>query len=127
MKLVYYAHPVSDYDTDHEIAGIRMLEKAGFVVLNPNNPATALEYKLAKVEDPDKAMEVFYRLIDRCDVLVFQSFEDNMISSGVSLEIDYARFHARPVFEMPYPNVLTERALTREETVKRVQALRKAR
>lgn len=126
MKLVYYAHPVTDYGTKHETEVVRMLERAGFVVLNPNNPATDLEYKLAKITDREAAMQVFYRMIDRCDVLVFESFEDNMIGSGVWLEIQHAKFRLLPVLEVPRLDFTKLRALSYSETVERIKATKGA-
>lgn len=122
MKLAYYAHPITEYGTNLELVVMRHLEKCGFIVINPNNPITDLEYKVAKSTGGfDKAMRVFYNLIDRCDVLAFTPFHDGMISSGVKLEMQYAYNAGKPVLEVPLQGLIEARFLSYEDTLARIK------
>lgn len=126
MKLAYYAHPITDYGTELEKRVLRHLEKCGFMVINPNNPITDLEYKLAKTTGGfDRAMAVFYDLINRCDVVAFTPFHDGMISSGVKLELEYALNLGLPVLEVPLQHLTKARYLSYEDTLVRIKEVQR--
>lgn len=126
MKLAYYAHPITEYGTTLESVVMKHLEKCGFMVINPNNPITELEYRVAKSTGGfDKAMRVFYNLIDRCDVLAFTPFRDGMISSGVKLELEYAIKADKPVLEVPFQHLIKGRYLSYEDTLARIKECKK--
>lgn len=91
----YYAHPISDYNTEIENQDIRKLESLGFEVLNPNNVEYEKDYKL-------HGMTTFLKLILQCDCLCFRAFDDvrATIPAGVAKEIAYADNLEKPVFEI---------------------------
>lgn len=126
MKLAYYAHPTTEYGTNLELMVLKHLEKCGFMVINPNNPITDLEYRVAKSTGGfDKAMRVFYNLIDRCDLVTFTPFYDGMISSGVVRELEYALNAGKPVLEVPLQHLIKARYLSYEDTLARIKEYKK--
>jgi hypothetical protein len=106
---IYYAHPISDYNTQNEKDNILKLEKLGFDVLNPNNPAYEEAYKL-------QGMQVFLDLINTCDCLVFETFDfgNSPIPAGVYKEILHAEKLGLLVMELP--GSLGDRAMSVEAT-----------
>lgn len=112
---VYYAHPISDYNTEQEATVLLELKKLGFDVLNPNGIPLDKEYN--KYKD----FNIFLEAIDRCDAVAFSSFDDGQISSGVALELLHAKRTGKPIFE--FPKKLEERILSREKTVERLKIM----
>lgn len=91
---VYYAHVMALYDTPQELRDVATLKRLGFTVLNPNHPNYQ---KAAKA----KGMDAFLPLVLDCDALAFRALPDGRISSGVAMEIQWAREAGRPVIELP--------------------------
>ena len=106
---VYYAHPLSLYDTKQEATDLETLTRLGFEVVNPNSPAVDKEYKQSH------DFNVFLNLIRSSDLLAFRSFPDGSISSGVASEIHEAKTKNLPVIELP--SGLSKRVLNREQTL----------
>jgi hypothetical protein len=104
---VYYAHPVSLYDTEQEKRDIQTLEGFGFEVCNPNCTACAELYKEA-------GMDGFQQIVATKDALAFRAFPDGAIPAGVLKEIMFAREAGKPVIELP--SAVLRRGLTKQQT-----------
>ncbi len=112
--LVYYAHPISMYDSVLESTDIAFLTRVGLKVVNPA--------KLSEFVEPMNStdrMNYFYRLVRRCDCLAFRSFVDGKIGAGVQFEIGSMETKGGMIFELRPPVV--HRALTIKDTKKRLQ------
>lgn len=106
-NVVYYAHPISLYNTPQEARDIATLEMMGFTVLNPNGAEHDAGYKA-------HGMDYFQDIVSRCNVLAFRAFADGSIPAGVVKEIGFARQAGLPVIELPA--ALTRRSLSVEVT-----------
>ena len=82
MKL-YFAHPISIYNTRKESVLLDMITKTSFLsypeVLNPNSQYHECQYKI-------KGMDYFLNLVDSCDALIIYPFEDGYIGAGIVKE-----------------------------------------
>lgn len=99
-KRCYFAHHVTDYDTEREKAAIEVIENHGFAVENPNTPEHETEYK-------QHGMQYFVDVVLGCDALAFQRFPEGQIGAGVAKEIGAAAIGGLSIFEVT-DNVLTE-------------------
>jgi hypothetical protein len=79
-KRIYYAHPISDYDTHYERAMISFLEINGMVVENPNQPLHQEGYE-------KDGMKYFMQVLEGCDGCVFSSFPGGIVGAGVAMEV----------------------------------------
>jgi hypothetical protein len=86
MLKIYYARPMSYYDTQFDNDTIKMLQKLGFEVVNPNNPWLSANAKVS-------GMTEFIKLVKTCDALAFYSFPDHKIGAGVANEDLYLEFN----------------------------------
>lgn len=99
MKMLYFAHPVSDYGTVHEAACLAAIEAAYATsdvdvrIYNPNSEAGSRGYR-------DGGMAYFERVIGTCSALVYRPFGDGMIGAGVACEIACAIGLGLPVHEL---------------------------
>lgn len=104
---VYYAHPISIYDTHQELRDIALLNALGFDVVNPNQAEHDAGYK-------SYGMAYFTGIVCECDALAFRAFPDGSIPAGVLNEIRVAQEHGKPVFELP--SAVSRRGLSVEAT-----------
>ena len=120
---IYYAHPITDYDTVKERRDIALLRRLGFEVYNPNSPEDSEAYR-------EHGMKHFCDII-RSDEIVgvaFRTFHDGMISAGVSKEIQTAYEGCNIVFRLTSKNGpqivgqdwVAEHTLSVKETRKRI-------
>lgn len=99
VRMIYFAHPVSDYGTAHEAACLAAIEAAYATadvdvdVYNPNCPAGARAYERY-------GMAYFEQVVGMCSALVFRSFGDGAIGAGVATEVARAFTLGIPVFEL---------------------------
>ena len=108
--IIYYAHPISIYDTPQEQRDVATLEGLG-EVRNPNSKEDQEGYQ-------KKGMDHFAGVVKSCDALAFRAFPDGSIPAGVAKEIGY--FDGRgPVFELP--TATHERTLSVEATRQRLR------
>lgn len=114
---IYYAHPMTTYNSRIEREDILLLTSLGFDVLNPNDPIHekgcnqyALEHGKSRV------MEYFTNLIeDECNAVAFRALHDGRMLSGVSAEVQFAdEVLGIPVIELP--RQLNKRYMTYPET-----------
>lgn len=89
---VYFAHPITDYETGRERRALDGMVAQGWQVENPNQPHHQEGYQR-------EGMEYFQRLAAACDALVFMRFPNGAIGAGVGKEIGAARGAGIPVYE----------------------------
>lgn len=112
-KLIcYYAHCILIYNTQEEVDDLFLLNEMGFEIINPNNPEIEEGYK--KDDNIDR-MAYFKQFIDKCDIIIFKSF-NNQITSGVAYEIEYAAKIGKPILEISIFNNLKPRILDYVQT-----------
>lgn len=113
---VYYAHPMSIYDTKQEDRDMETLCKLGMTPVNPNNLHTEIICAQYRRElSAERIMEeVFKPMVQQCEALAFRAFPDGSISVGVAKEIQYAQEAGLPIFELP--SGLLRRSLTIDQT-----------
>jgi hypothetical protein len=104
---IYYARPISLYNTKQEERDLKLLTDLGFEILNPNKEELQKRYKA-------EGMDVFIAAVKDCDALAFRSFQDSKISAGVKKEIDAALELNKPVIELP--TITIQRVLSVEDT-----------
>jgi len=104
---VYYARPISIYNTPQDERDLKLLESMGFEVNNPNKAELVERYKT-------EGMEVYLQLARESDILAFRSFNAGKIGAGVYKEILEAMFHNKPVFELP--TITSKRVLSVDDT-----------
>lgn len=105
MATIYYAHPLSLYNTLQEARDVVLLRSLGFHVINPNAPEHQEGYK-------KKGMSYFFNLANSCDALAFRAFPDGKIGAGIVGEMK--AMEAKPIIELPHS--ISCRALTIEQT-----------
>ena len=99
-KRCYFAHHVTDYNTQREKTAIEVIENYGFVVENPNSTEHNANYK-------ERGMQYFVDLVAECEALAFQRFPEGQIGAGVAKEIGAAAIGGLSIFEVA-DDVLTE-------------------
>jgi hypothetical protein len=104
---IYYARPISLYNTAQDKRDIELMESLGFEVINPNKEALQERYKA-------EGMSVFLEAVKDCDSLAFRAFPDGMLGAGVMKEIQQAEELNKPVIELPTST--SKRILSVEDT-----------
>lgn len=104
---IYYARPISLYNTKQEERDLLTLTQLGLDVLNPNKEELQKRYR-------EEGMDVFTQAVKDCDALAFRSFFDGKISAGVKKEIDAAMALDKPVIELP--TITSHRILSVDDT-----------
>lgn len=104
---IYYARPISLYNTVQEQRDLELLTFLFLDVLNPNKEELKRRYDI-------EGMEVFTQAVSDCDALAFRSFPDGKISAGVKKEIDKAIELNKPVIELP--SITSNRILSVDDT-----------
>jgi hypothetical protein len=106
----YYAHCLAIYNTRMEERDVRLIERLGFEVLNPNCQRIKDEFAAYKTRNPDDYMQYFEGVVMGCDVLAFRALPDGAIPAGVEKEVRWALGMGKPVIELP--GALTRRTLS---------------
>jgi hypothetical protein len=104
---VYYARPISLYNTKQDERDIQFLEALGFEVNNPNKAELVERYKT-------EGMEVYLQLARESDVVAFRAFQDGKIGAGVYKEVQEAYQAGKLVIELP--TITSSRVLSVEDT-----------
>lgn len=89
----YFAHHITDYDTEREQMAVALIESHGFAVVNPNTPEDQIEYK-------KRGMQHFTERALGCTALAFQRFPEGQIGAGVAKEIGTAIAGGKAVYEV---------------------------
>lgn len=109
MPKVYYAHPISIYNTPQEQRDVERLQKLGFEVVNPNSPECDAGYR-------NGGMEYFRKIVADCDAIAVRGFLDGSIPAGVAKEVVMAAEAGKPMFELPSTIDFTRRTLNVDMT-----------
>lgn len=104
---IYYARPISLYNTKQENRDLALFKELGWEVLNPNKEELQIRYA-------QEGMDVFLMAVTSCDALAFRAFQDGKISAGVAKEIDKAEELGKPVIELP--TITSKRILSVDDT-----------
>lgn len=104
---IYYARPISLYNTKQEERDFLLLTQLGLNIVNPNKQELQLKYQT-------EGMDVFTAAVKDCDALAFRSFLDGKISAGVMKEINTAIELGKPVIELP--TITSKRVLSVDDT-----------
>lgn len=86
MKKVYYAHPMYLYNKPQEVRDIKLLERLGFEVVNPNSEPYISEYQV-EIDAGRHNMDYWVKLARSCDLIAFRGNPDGSILSGVGAEL----------------------------------------
>lgn len=129
MKIVYYAHPMSWYNTRGEREDISALTEPSTLVINPNSQLFQKEVDRLKANNEGHhVMEVFTDyIIDKADIVAFRSFADGHVGSGVALEVFTAFIHGKEIWQVSddgvdkNPSLNWSKLLTVSETKRRVR------
>jgi hypothetical protein len=100
---VYYARPISLYDTKQDERDLVLLTKLFSEIVNPNTPEFQRRYEI-------EGMDVFVNAVKDCDVLAFRCFPGGKIPAGVMKEIIAANETDKIVIELP--SITGERLLS---------------
>jgi len=136
-KVVYFAHPMSHYDTDfewecidtiiHMLTPIGEDPTEGFIhIMNPNQKWLSTLYKRRLHAGDEDPFEIFREIATSCSMIVGVSFMNGDIGAGVAEEIKscievgipaYLIFlHAGQKLFMPVTNIDEYRILSRKDT-----------
>jgi len=110
IKKIYYAHPLSIYDSPQEERDLALLKFLwpDAEVYNPNSKLDTDKYK-------EYGFSWFLDRVADCDLVVFRGFPGGRIGAGVWREIEFAEVNCSiPVMEIPI--ILESRCLTIDDT-----------
>lgn len=100
---VYYAHPMSWYDTFAETEDVVALEEAGHEVLNPNDQFYSDQVtKLRKQGKGHMVMEPFMLAVKSCDAVAYRPFKDGRVGAGVAKEVLEGLALGLPIICLPF-------------------------
>lgn len=120
---VYYAHPVSAYDTAQEASDVAVIESTIGTVVNPNSTHHNERYQQA-------GMPYFFdEVLPACQSCVVRAFDDGKIGAGVYAEAEWFIARGLPVREITDHGIgffclEDSRRLTVDETKTRVRKRR---
>lgn len=85
---IYYAHPMSWYDTSAEKEDIVKLNRLGYEVLNPNQKKYSdMVNQMRRSNSDADIMSIFTKLVKSCDAIAYRPFKDDTIGAGVAREV----------------------------------------
>ena len=94
--IVYFAHPVSDYDTAYEADVLRGLRFEFTDAVNPNAPEHEAAYH-------QHGMAHFLQVCAGCAECFFSAFPGGIIGAGVAKEVDSFLSRGAPVWQIMEP------------------------
>lgn len=101
---IYYAHPMSWYDTDREKDDIAAIAEfgPGITVINPNTAPFHGAVTQAKADGRtgQQIMDIFLKAVIDADALAYRTFDDGYLSSGVAHEVFVAYLYGRPIYQI---------------------------
>jgi len=120
----YYAHCQAIYGTSQEKRDIKLLEKLGFVVINPADLEDKyhkwLNIEKTKVTISTTMPPYTYNPMDfwlgerkRCWKVAFRALPDGRIPCGIAKEVAGAIAYSLPVFELPSGIIARDRSTIR--------------
>lgn len=93
---IYYAHPMSWYGTDLEARDLEYLRSEFKAVINPNDPIVERDVQLIKAQRGD-VMAYFADIVHLSDGVVFRTFADGKLGSGVGREVFEAKIAGKHI------------------------------
>lgn len=97
--IIYYAHPMSWYDTRDELLDIAAIAELG-LVSNPNSVQFQAQVDYAKRKDRP-VMDIFANYIANiADVVAFRRLNDGRLTAGVAREVFEAYIWGKQVVEV---------------------------
>lgn len=92
---IYFAHPVSDYNTPKEEEDLQAIQKyfPDAEILNPNSPESEAAYKV-------QGMKYFEDLVKTCTGIVCVPFSDGEWGMGVWKEAESMARSGGPVWQL---------------------------
>ncbi len=98
MTRIYFAHAVSDYNTDWERAALARINEmfpahAGFDIVNPNGEEHDAAYK-------EQGMAYFHDLCKGCDGVIWAPFPDDSVGAGVYSEVTVFASSGKTVYAL---------------------------
>lgn len=109
MYTVYFAHPMSTYNTKREAKCIKQIKNRypDWTILNPNDP---IHHQACKA--CGGGMEYFALLVNRCDAVVALPFKDGEHGAGVYYEMNAAFQRKKTIYEIdPDEGIIKEVSL----------------
>lgn len=99
MSRIYYAHPMSWYDSLEEKNALEVISNyfKGCKIINPNNYEFRKRVKHCKKKN---VMEIFLHEVRNCDTIVFSSFKDGYLGAGVAREVLEAILHEKEIYRV---------------------------
>lgn len=126
IKKIYFAHPITDYNTEYEedcIKAIKKMYESQFLdlqIVNPNSPEHEAYYS-------QYGMGYFIGLARGCDITVAVPFRDGAFGAGVAKELMASNL--KLILEdgefRSGVNILDEKILTIQETRDRIEEHRR--
>lgn len=97
--IIYYAHPMSWYNTRDELLDIAAIAELG-LVSNPNSVQFQAQVDYAKRKDRP-VMDIFANYIANiADAVAFRRLNDGTLTAGVAREVFEAIIWGKPVLEV---------------------------
>jgi hypothetical protein len=99
-KLVYFAHPLTHYNTEMELKCERRIrDNFNYVeIFNPNQKWLQRVYNNRKKNGHKKPFDIFEELSEACDITVGVTFIDGVLGAGVAKECTRAYTTGKEVF-----------------------------
>lgn len=98
-EIIYYAHPMTWYDTRDELLDIAAISQLGFVS-NPNSHQFQAQVDYAKKKG-NPVMDIFANYIQNvADGVAFRRLNNGKIGAGVAREVFEAIIWGKPVYEV---------------------------
>lgn len=99
---IYYAHPMSWYDTDREAADVKVIRDGGDEPVNPNSSDFTAAVSEAKALDKSSnlVMAIFFDSIADVEGLAYRTFDDGYLGAGVASEILQAYIKGKMIFQI---------------------------
>jgi hypothetical protein len=93
---------MTSYGSTIEQQDVKLLEKLGFEVINPNTPEIQIGCdEHIESYGRETVMNYFRDIVEECDVLAFRAIPNGDILSGIAAEVQHALDWNIPVIELP--------------------------
>lgn len=112
IKSVYFAHPLTHYDTEFEYECMCTIlnlltpigedvQEGSIQLMNPNQKWLATLYENRKKEDHEHPFAIFEEIAASCDIIVGTTFFDGSLGAGVATECKTGRDSDKEVYTLP--------------------------
>lgn len=120
---IYFAHPRATYGGNRERKAIDLIKKKfpDYIVVNPNIPP--IQGRVGTM-----GFDIFFKVIDTVDFVVFMSFDDGKAGNGTWRELQYTDRKGKKIYKVnPHTGTIVEtdfkdvKYCTPEETFERIK------